>query len=219
MNHLKYSTALRFKFLKISVAIDLSYWIFLLLVISSIGSEYIEILLWSSVFTLSILVHEYGHALMARFFHAAPNIVLQAFGGTTHFNAADLTSKQKFLITLAGPFFQGLLTLTAYLLLKFNIFNSYLLKYLLFITTYINSRWLLLNLIPIAPLDGGWLLRYILEKFFGHKGYLASIIIGLVTAAIAIPFLYLQGYHWFLIMQLFIAGWHYCKLWQQARKW
>ncbi|MGI2257451.1 hypothetical protein ACRRVD_02730 [Candidatus Cardinium hertigii] len=210
---------MRFKFLKISVSIDLSYWIFLLLVISRIDSHYIEILLWSSVFTLSILVHEYGHALAALFFDAAPNIVLQAFGGTTCFNAAHLTCKQKFLITLAGPLFQGLLTLTAYLLLEFNIFNSYLLKYLLCITMYLNSRWLLLNLIPIAPLDGGWLLRYILENFFGYKGYLASIIIGLVAAAIAIPLLYLKGYHWFFIMQLFIAGWHYCKLWQQVRKW
>ncbi|MGI2298944.1 metalloprotease [Candidatus Cardinium hertigii] len=210
---------MRFRFLKISVSIDLSYWIFLFLVISSVGSQYIEILLWASVFTLSILVHEYGHALVALFFDAAPEIVLQAFGGITHFNALYLTSKQKFLITLAGPLFQGLLTLTVYLLLRFNIFNSYLLQYLLYITMYLNSRWLLLNLIPIAPLDGGWLLRYILEKLFGYTGYLASIIIGLVAAAIAIPFLYLQGYHWFFIMQLFIAGWHYCKRWQQARKW
>jgi len=218
VDHLKYSIVLRFRFLKISVSIELSYWVFLLLVITSVGGQYIEVLLWSSVFTLSILVHEYGHALAALFFDAAPNIVLQAFGGITRFNVARLTSKQKFLIILAGPLFQGLLTLMAYLLLQFNIFNNYLLQYLLFITMYVNSRWLLLNLIPIVPLDGGWLLRYILEKLFGHKGYLASIIIGLVAAAIAIPFLYLAGYHWFFIVQLFIAGWHYCKCWQQARK-
>ena len=218
MDHLKYSTVLRFRLLKIPVSIDLSYWIFLFLVINSIGGQYIETLLWSIVFTLSILIHEYGHALAALFFDAAPHIVLQAFGGITRFNISHLTSKQKFFITLAGPLFQGLLTLMAYLLLQCNIFNNHLLKYLLFITMYVNSRWLLLNLIPIAPLDGGWLLRYILEKLFGYKGYLASIIIGLVAASVAIPFLYLKGYHWLFTIQLFIAGWHYCKLWQQARR-
>ncbi len=208
---------MHFRFLKISVSINLSYWIFLLLVIGSIGSQYIEGLLWSSVFTFSILIHEYGHALTALFFGAEPIIVLEAFGGRTLFNESSITDKQKFLITLAGPLFQGLLACIAYLLLEYNVTNSYLFKYFLFLTMYINSRWLLLNLIPIAPLDGGWLVRYILEKKFGRKGYLASIIIGLIAAAIAIPFLYIKGYHWFFIIQLFICGWHYCKLWQKER--
>lgn len=178
----------------------------------SVGGQYTESLLWSSVFTFSILIHEYGHALTALFFGTEPIIVLQAFGGRTLFDTSRMTGKQQFLITLSGPLFQGLLALIAYVLLHFNIFSGYILKYLLFLTMYINSRWLLLNLIPIAPLDGGWLVRYILEKYFGRKGYLASIIIGLIAAAIAIPCLYFQGYHWFFIMQLFICGWHYCKL-------
>lgn len=209
---------LHFRFLKVSVSIDLSYWIFLLLVMGSVGGQYIESLLWSSIFTFSILIHEYGHALTALFFDAEPMIVLQAFGRSTLFNTSHITDKQQFLITLAGPLFQGLLALIAYLFLQFNIFSGYLLKHLLFVTMYINSRWLLLNLIPIAPLDGGWLVRYILEKNFGRKGYLASIIIRLVAAAIAIPFFYFQGYHWFFIMQLFICGWHHCKLWQKERE-
>ncbi|TSJ80661.1 MAG: site-2 protease family protein [Candidatus Cardinium sp.] len=208
---------MHFRFLKISISIDLSYWIFLLLVIGSIG-PYSEGLLWAGVFTFSILIHEYGHALMALFFGAQPTIVLQAFGGRTIFNESHVTDKQNFLITLAGPAFQGLFALMAYLLLQFNIFSGYLLNYLLFVTMYINSRWLLLNLIPIAPLDGGWLVRYILEKKFGRKGYLTSIIIGLAAAAIAIPWFYFQGYHWFFIMQLFICGWHYCKLWQKEQE-
>ncbi|AXI24077.1 Peptidase family M50 [Cardinium endosymbiont of Sogatella furcifera] len=206
---------LRFRFLKVSVTIDLSYWIFLLLVMGSIGGRYTESLLWSSIFTFSILIHEYGHALTALFFGATPTVVLQALGGRTIFNESQLTDKQKFFITLAGPLFQGLLTLVAYLLLQCNMVSGYLLNYLLSVTMYINSRWLLLNLIPIAPLDGGWLVRYILEKKFGHKGYVASLIIGLTAAAIAIPCFYLQGYHWFFIMQLFICGWHYCKRLEQ----
>ncbi|WP_342265171.1 site-2 protease family protein [Cardinium endosymbiont of Philonthus spinipes] len=209
---------LNFRFLKVPVSIDLSYWIFLLLVMGSAGGNYRESLLWSSIFTFSILIHEYGHALTALYFGAAPMIVLQAFGGRTLFNTSHITDKQQFLITLSGPLFQGLLTLTAYLLLQFNIVHSYLLKYLLIVTMYINTRWLLLNLLPIAPLDGGWLMRYILEKSFGRKGYLASIIVGLMAAAIAIPYFYFQGYHWFFIMQLFMCGWQYCKLWQKERE-
>ena len=209
---------MHFRFLKISVSIDLSYWIFLLLVMASAGGQYIESLLWSSVFTFSILIHEYGHALMALCFGAEPIILLQALGGRTLFNESQITDKQKFFITLAGPLFQGLWALIAYLLFRYNIFSSYLLNYFLLLMTHINTRWLLLNLIPIAPLDGGWLVRYVLEKKFGHKGYLASIIIGLVAASIAIPLFYWQGYHWFFIIQLFICGWHYCKLWQKERE-
>ena len=184
----------------------------------SSGTQYMENLLWSSVFTFSILIHEYGHALMSLFFGAEPVILLQGFGGKTIFNESKVTDKQKFFIILAGPLFQGLWVLIAYLLSRYTIFSSYLLNYFLVLMTHINMRWLLLNLIPISPLDGGWLVRYVLEKKFGHKGYLASIIIGLVAASIAIPLFYWKGYHWFFITQLFICGWHYCKLWQKEKE-
>lgn len=209
---------LHFRFLKISVSIDLSYWVFLLLVIATIGGLYIENFIWATVFTSSILIHEYGHALTAYFFGAKPIVVLQAFGGKTIFNPSGITDRQNFLIILGGPLFQALWTLIPYLLLKFNLFNNCSINYILLLIMYINSKWLLLNLIPIAPLDCGSLLRYVLETKFGRKGYLASLIIGLVAAAIAIPFFYLQGYHWIFIIQLFICGWHYCKLWQNEQK-
>jgi Zn-dependent protease len=208
---------LNFKFLKIPVYIDLSFWIFLLLVMGTTGGPYRESLLLAIVIALSLLTHEYGHALAALFFGTEPIITLYAFGGKTEFNKSGITGKQDFLITLAGPLLQGFLILIAYSLLQINFFHNYYIIYFLLVAKHINIIWLLLNLIPLAPLDGGWLVRYILEKKFGRKGYRASIMIGLVAAAIAIPYLYFRRYHPFLIIQLLILGFQHCKLWQEEQ--
>jgi hypothetical protein len=61
----------------------------------------------------------------------------------------------------------------------------------------LNIMWCLLNLIPIAPLDGGFLVRYLLERKFGESGLRISIIVGLISAAIAIPILFMQGFVFF----------------------
>lgn len=206
-----------FRFFKVPVYIDVSFWIFLFLIMSSMGWQ-LESLLFVIVLTLSIFIHEYGHALAALFCGADPIIILQAFGSRAEFNK-PVTDNQKILITLAGPLFQGLLVLITYILLQFNIFND-LLKLLLMMTMGINIIWFLLNLIPIAPLDGGWLVRYILEKKWGYKGYRISIVIGLVAAAVSIPclYVYFRKCFFFFIVQLLISGFQYCKLWQKEQE-
>ena len=45
----------------------------------------VPILLWTGVVFVSILVHELGHALMARNFGWPPNITLYHFGGLASF--------------------------------------------------------------------------------------------------------------------------------------
>ncbi|WP_184891124.1 metalloprotease [Candidatus Cardinium hertigii] len=212
---------MHFRFLKVSVYIDLSFWISLLFVIGITSGPYRESLLLAIVFTFSLFIHEYGHALAALFFSAEPVIVLQAFSGRTTFNKSVITDKQNFLITLSGPLLQGLVVLGAYLLFRYSACNGYIFRYLLFEIIRINTTWTLLNLIPIEPLDGGYLVRYILEKAFGRKGHRASIIIGLAAAAVAIPYLYVYGHYlsFFFIGQLLISGFQYCSRWQKEQEW
>ncbi|MBX9890302.1 MAG: site-2 protease family protein [Amoebophilaceae bacterium] len=205
---------MNFKILKIPVYIDPSFWVFFLFIIGSGQGGYRTNLLFGVVVVFSILLHELGHALVALFYNAKPVVRLYAFGGETTFDKSVITNKQNFLIILGGPLIQFLFILTMYALLQFNLMHNYYLVYVVLITKYLNTMWLYFNLLPIIPLDGGWLLRYVLEKKFGRKGYAASIIIGLLTILIAIPFVYLRGYYIFLTM-LVIFGLQYCKLWQE----
>ena len=211
--------AFHFRFLKIPVYIDLSFWIFLLFVMRTTGLPYRESILLVIVLACSLFLHEYGHALAALLFDADPVIVLHAFGGKTRFNTAVITDKQRILIIFAGPLLQGLVALVAYLLFQCNFLHYYIWSNFIFATLYyINIIWLLLNLMPIVPFDGGWLVRYILEKKLGRKGYRISLIIGLVVAAIVIPYCLLNGCYFFFIMQLLISGFEYCKLWQREQE-
>ena len=45
-------------------------------------------LTWGLVITFSILVHEFGHALVARYFRLSPWVELHGWGGLTHHDRA-----------------------------------------------------------------------------------------------------------------------------------
>jgi len=61
----------------------------------------------------------------------------------------------------------------------------------------LNILWCLLNFIPLIPLDGGHLARYILEKIFEQNGHKISIIIGLGCTVLVAPYLYYEGFFFF----------------------
>lgn len=173
------------------------FWMLLLFFTNLYREPSIENVISGVVFLMSLLVHEYGHALTALYFGARPTITLEGFGGAAQYNGKGFTPMQHFLITLNGPLFESLLIVVSYSLLKLNLFDNYYVQYFLYVTMRINIFWCLLNLIPVAPLDGGHLVRYFLEKKFGEKGHLASILIGFVAIACVAPFLFFEGFFFF----------------------
>jgi predicted negative regulator of RcsB-dependent stress response len=62
----------------------------------------------------------------------------------------------------------------------------------------INIFWFIFNIIPVEPLDGGKILRYLLETTFKEKGFKASL-------AISILFSVLGSYYYFSIHALMFA--------------
>jgi membrane-associated protease RseP (regulator of RpoE activity) len=52
---------------------------------------------------VSILVHEYGHALVARAFDGSPSIVLWGLGGLCYSQGERQTPAQRLAVVLAGP--------------------------------------------------------------------------------------------------------------------
>ncbi len=61
------------------------------------------VLLWVLCVFVSILVHEYGHALMSRAFGCSPSIVLWSMGGLCYSQGERQTPKERLAVVLAGP--------------------------------------------------------------------------------------------------------------------
>jgi stage IV sporulation protein FB len=159
-------------------------------------------LLSVAVILISVLFHEFGHALTARAFGQKTRIELAVFGGFTYRQGRKLKLREEFLVVANGPL-AGLLLfgISWFLLNKTAITNPSLLFALKF-SSLVNLFWTLMNLVPVLPLDGGHLLSIILEGIFGFKGIKMAIYIGLIIAvAISIVFFAIGA---FLVGALFL---------------
>jgi len=141
--------------------------------------------LWILIIMISVIVHEFGHALTAIIFGQKARIELVGFGGVTHHNGKALKPWQSFLVVLNGPMAGFLLCGVAYFL-YIAIPQTGALHYALTIAVFINLFWTVINLLPIQPLDGGKLMAIVLEKTFGPRGvrlsYFLSIILAMLFA-------------------------------------
>lgn len=207
---------MHFKFLNIPVYIHPTFWIFLIF-FTNIHQDpsFLNVIVGAIMFG-SLLIHEYGHAATAMYFGASSRITLEAFGGKAEYHGLRITPKQEFIITLNGPLFQACLTALAYYLFYADIFENYYIRYTLYVTMRLNFLLILLNLIPVAPLDGGHLVRNLLERKFGFAGYRMSVLIGIASAAIGAIFLYMNGYFFFGTL-LVIFGFQNVQAFQQIR--
>jgi stage IV sporulation protein FB len=154
--------------------------------------------IWVVIITISVLVHEYGHALMGLVFSQEAQIELIGFGGLTVRKGPSLKLWQEFLVVLSGPVAGVLLFLCA-LFLSWGVGQENWVVYsALRIMLYINLVWSFFNLIPVMPLDGGHLLRIVLEGVLGFRGVRISLFLGIVFA--------LAMSAWFFLHQVIMPG-------------
>jgi stage IV sporulation protein FB len=200
---------------RIPIAIHPFFWVLAALIgwINSEGSI-LWMFIWIGIIFFSVLIHEYGHALTAVLFKQKAKIQLIAMGGLTSFDGPKLKFWQQFFIVLNGPLFGFFLFLLALFLLKFQW--APLPTAILKMTALANLFWTVLNLLPVIPLDGGQLLRIVLEANFGIKGFKASLLIG---AGLSVLFAFA-----FFLVQMFLAGalffifaFQSFELWRQSR--
>ncbi len=163
---------IRFQLFGVPIEIGLYFWIgSALLGQSAARGEHavFNLIVWVACVLLSIVVHELGHALVARRYGVRPTILLHGIGGLTFMNGARLTGPQSILVSLAGPAAGlGLWLVTRLIaplalgrlsfdegvgLAGYGVYQA--IENLLFINLY----WTLFNLLPILPLDGGQVLR------------------------------------------------------------
>lgn len=142
---------------------------------------------WIAIVFLSVLIHELGHAVVSLAFGYRPSIYLAWLGGHTNPNAEEpIVWWRDVLLTLAGPLFGLILALVAFGAHRFvespHSFGDFFLNSLF----GANMLWALLNLVPVAPLDGGRISVALLMRLFGRVGFLMAQILGLAAAGAVI---------------------------------
>lgn len=162
----------------------------------------IGMLIWIVIIFVSILIHEYGHALTARFFGQFPRIELVAFGGLTYPEGPPLSAWKEFIVVLNGPLFSFGLYLIGTFLLKIESIATSGIAPMIQAFRLINLFWTVVNLFPVLPLDGGQLLRIILTACLGVKGIKAALVTSIAIAVTVGAIALFSG--WFLIGAIFL---------------
>jgi Zn-dependent protease len=158
------------------------------------------------VFFGSIFLHEFAHAIAARWENLdVVEIVLHPFGGLTRFRHPPETPRAEFRVAIAGPAASFILTLFFLgLMAAANAGGLDILAILLFMLALSNFLLAVFNLFPGYPLDGGRVLRAYLWKN-GKDLTEATILTGRCGQIIAVGLMIL-GILFVLIYGQFFTG-------------
>ncbi len=143
-------------------------------------------------FTVSILLHELAHALMAlRFGIGVSEINLGFFAAGTHIEGERKSPFEEFAVSVVGPIASLVVGGLAYLGSRaFDEGVGYVALWELGVANLIVG---VTNLLPGLPLDGGWVLRALVWKLTGnmHTGTIVAAWGGrlLAIAVLAAPVL------------------------------
>jgi Zn-dependent protease len=194
---------MNFRLFGIDVEIEASFWLSNIifgwtLVDKSRGvAGLLPLAIWSLIVLVSILIHEYGHALAIRRHRIQPEITLYWMGGkTTWRELLPIRRIDHIIISLAGPLagfaFGGLI----YAFTRFfpgAIANlPYLGHWTIGQLLFVNIGWGFFNLIPVLPLDGG----HVLEHALGPKRIRITAGISMVVGFVAAIYFWQRGMWW-----------------------
>ncbi|NOT04225.1 MAG: hypothetical protein HOP27_06460 [Anaerolineales bacterium] len=202
---------LRFSIAGIPVRVHPLFWLIAILFGSSSNSV-IGLLTWIIAIFVSILIHELGHAFAMRRYGQGSQIILHFSGGLTvpesiswgggYANVA-ITANQQIFISLAGPLagflFAGLVLAASVALggaiipnfifgfipfpIVFLPVGGEILNSLVMDLLWISIFWGFINLMPVHPLDGGNVSRYILIQTDPLNGLRTSLWVSVISGA------------------------------------
>jgi Zn-dependent protease len=131
----------------------------------------LNVLLVLSVFGC-VLLHELGHALMARRFGVQTrDITLYPIGGVARLERMPRASGAELLIALAGPAVNFAIVAALLPLIAvggFDLESASIIRLFLLEVLLVNLGLGLFNLIPAFPMDGGRVLRALLSGWLGR---------------------------------------------------
>lgn len=187
---------INFRLFGIPVSVLPWHWLILALIGGmNIDASSREGLLLIALFVLagfvSVLIHEFGHALTGRIFGARPEVVLHGMGGYAAFPNSRFSRLQSIAVTAAGPGIQLILAGIAFLILYFAPLPDTLIREFFWFLFLVSFFWALINLIPVYPLDGGQIMFSIMGP--ARRKLALQISIGAAVFGGAFLFLWLHS--------------------------
>lgn len=211
---------LTFSVVGIPVRIHPLFWLIAVLLGFSVGDP-LFLVIWVAVVLVSILVHEFGHALAFRALGERSKVVLYGMGGLTIPESATwgglgrrtYGTGQRVLISAAGPAAGFLLAAgvlgvaVAGMLTMRSLFENRYIQAVFDALLWVNVVWGLVNLAPVLPLDGGHITRTILEGLDPLGGLRKALWVSTVTGGvIAVLALFTQYYFAAFLFFMLAAG-------------
>jgi len=204
---------LRFNLFGFPIRVHPLFWLIALLLGSGSGDP-LQILIWVLVVFVSILIHELGHALAFRRYGLSSQIILHFSGGLTvpestlwgnRWANVALGPNEQIFISFAGPGagflfaaviigivlavggsiittkFLGFIPFPGFALLPFGgtILGAFVTSLL-----WVNLFWGFINLMPVYPLDGGNIARYILMQADPADGVRKSLWVSVIAGGL-----------------------------------
>ena len=163
------------------------------------------LLLWVIVCFVSILVHEMGHALVARALgcHVLEAALYLMGGVAVYMPGRNHTQGKSILIALAGPgagfILWGLMTyviqdpVLAFADRKLDPKVADLIYWGIERWNYINLLWGLVNLLPVLPLDGGRVLQGVCNSISPFRGDDYARKISIAVGGLVAAFFLIKG--------------------------
>lgn len=144
---------------------------------------------WLVMVPLAVLVHELGHAFVARTTGAEPVITLAGLGGlTSYVPPAPVSRARSIAISVAGPAVGIVVGLALLAYARGVGVGEGLARDVVGTAIWTTLGWSVLNLLPILPLDGGQTLRELLPGSPAKRAVRAamvSIVVAVLAAAAA----------------------------------
>lgn len=148
------------------IDVSVSMWFGFLIAIIIAFNGLVNGLLFALALTISVLIHEFGHAVVCKYYKLSPSILLHGFGGLCmHRQAPD--DWKDILIVVMGPIVEIVAGFAAFGALAYAPIapNSYLQTFVVMFA-WVSVIWGFANLLlPLWPLDGGRLLNLLLRRF------------------------------------------------------
>ena len=172
------------------VHLDLSFIVIMLIIGYYPGIRPLDLVLWVLITPVAVLIHELGHAVIARAAGARPEIALAGFGGVTTFTPPQPLSRSRSIgISVAGPavgLAAGLALIGLRSLVDDSLISGSWQMSALRIGMFTCIGWSLLNLLPVLPLDGGQAMREFLPGAPAIRERRAAGVSVVVGAAVAV---------------------------------
>ena len=149
--------------------------------------------IWIACVFVSILIHEFGHAICAQSFGCPPEIFLYEFGGVAVFRPNyRFTTTRSVVVSLAGPaagfLLYGLIYVAAQAVASSAWYanmdpdGQHRVGFFFRQMEWVNLYWGLVNLVPVVPLDGGRVSEAILSRLRPRDGRDLALKLSVVAA-------------------------------------